>query len=303
MIEIFEQAGTNHLGSEGPTLTPVWKGYPTPTRVPPYAPCILLKSMAYVENDGWKQFDANYGSCGHTVLTFDCGYGAMQITSGMSGGSGFDPNQVVSELPYNVGTGALILIEKWNTRSNYIGDRNPYVVEDWYFAVWAYNGFGWDKNPNNPQYPDNRGVWACGNDPSQSRSNYPYQELVWGCAANPPGEDYWNASALSLPPDEDLDNGPNNPPPTHISRPEPHHGSCRVVFLPLVMRNWTSIFLFDTFNPMNPNWEIYTADPSGDESDYVHVYTADGHDDSYSLFITEQVGLYGFIPCQFWGVR
>jgi hypothetical protein len=71
------------------------------------------------------------------------------------------------------------------------------------------------------------------------------------------------------------------------------NGPCRV-FLPMVMRNWTSIFLFDTFNPMNPNWEIYTSDPGGNASDYVHVYTADGHDDSYSLFITEQVGHYSY---------
>ena len=47
----------------------------------------------------------------------------MQITSGMGGGAGFDPNRVAAEYPYNIGTGARILIEKGNGLSHYMGDN------------------------------------------------------------------------------------------------------------------------------------------------------------------------------------
>lgn len=66
MIQAFDRAGTNRLGNAGPSLPQVEKG-PTPTLVPPYAPCILLKSMASVEayeaDEYWMQFDApDFGS-------------------------------------------------------------------------------------------------------------------------------------------------------------------------------------------------------------------------------------------------
>lgn len=66
----------------------------------------------------------------------------------MGGGAGFDPTRVAAEPAYNIGTGALFLIQKWNGLNVYIGNNNPYVVEDWYYAVWAYNGWGWLNNPN-----------------------------------------------------------------------------------------------------------------------------------------------------------
>lgn len=66
----------------------------------------------------------------------------MQITSGMEGGAGFEPGRVTAEPAYNIGTGALFLIQKWNGLSVHIGNNNPYVAEDWYYAVWAYNGWG-----------------------------------------------------------------------------------------------------------------------------------------------------------------
>lgn len=69
----------------------------------------------------------NKSQHGYTTIFHDpggsCGYGVMQITSGMGGGAGFDPNQVAAEYPYNIGTGARILIEKWNGLSHYISDN------------------------------------------------------------------------------------------------------------------------------------------------------------------------------------
>ena len=237
LVDDFDRAGTNRLGTESPDLPQIWKGYPPAEAelIPPYAPCILLKAIGYTESTGWKQFNADYGQYGDTVISFDCGYGIMQITSGMGGGAGFDPSRVAAEPAYNIGTGALILIQKWNWLDYYIGNNNPRVVEDWYYAVWAYNGWGWVNNPNNLDYPWPRDAWQCGQNSSQRREDWPYQELIWGCAANPPGAESWEAMPLTLPDRADLN---SDPPPTHIDTPQPSHGSCSVVYLPAALKNY-----------------------------------------------------------------
>lgn len=257
MANDFLLAGINRLGEQGPDLPEIWKGYPPEEAelVSPYAPCILLYAIGYTESTGWKQFIADYGQDGYTVISGDCGYGIMQITSGMGGGAGFDPSRVASEPAYNIGTGTRLLIEKWNIVQNYIGNNNPAVVEDWYYAVWAYNegSVGSYNNPNrncptsnpecgyafNPNRPSFNG--------SQPRSWYPYQELIWGYAANPPsynGTTYWQPIPLTLPPRASI----TDPPPTHIDRPLPSHGSCSVVFLPVVENYCENP---DTYEPNN----------------------------------------------------
>lgn len=279
MANSFDRAGTDRLGNQGPDLPEMWKGYPPAqaTRVPAYVPCILLKAMGYEETPewgGWKQFDAGYGQWGYTTIFHDpggsCGYGVMQITSGMGGGAGFDPNRVVAEYPYNIGTGARILIQKWNGLSHYIGDNNPHIVEDWYYAVWAYNGglredgtLTWYNNPNNTtQWPNQqRGIWECGSNPLQFRRDYPYQELIWGCAAHPPGADFWRAIPLTLPPRGDLFTYEGGPPPTHIDRPEPHHGSCSVVYLPIVLKNYPPVAPTPTPTPTPTPSCVEGSDP------------------------------------------
>lgn len=232
LVELFNRAGTDRLGTESPVLPKIYNGYPTAKLVSPYVPCLLLKTIGYTESTGWKQFDAAYGAQGTTVVSADCGYGIMQITSGMSGGAGFDPNRVVAEADYNIATGALSLIQKWNGLSVYIGNNNPHLVEDWYYAVWAYNGWGWINNPNNPKFDPDRPDWECGQNSSQIRDDWPYQEQIWGCAANSPGPQYWTSTPLSLPDKADLNPGI----PTHIDTPLPAHGSCAVIYLPSIGR-------------------------------------------------------------------
>ncbi|MBU4337931.1 MAG: hypothetical protein KJ548_15315, partial [Actinobacteria bacterium] len=240
LVDSFDRAGTNRLGNEGPDLPQIWKGYPPSQAelISPYAPCILLKAIGYTESAGWKQFEADYGQEGWTVISPDCGYGIMQITSGMEGGAGFEPYRVAGEPAYNIGTGARILIQKWNALAHYIGNHSPHVVEDWYYAVWAYNGglledgtLTWYGNPNNPRYRWPREAWLCGQDMNQERKDWPYQELIWGCAANPPAGTYffWDAVPLTLPDRADLN---SDPPPPHIDTPSPSHSSCSVVGLP-----------------------------------------------------------------------
>jgi hypothetical protein len=243
----FERAGMNELGPDGPVLPKVFEGYPTAVPVTPYVPCIILKAVAQTESGGWKQYRAAYDENGETVISFDYGYGIMQITSGMSSCdpiTSFDPSLVARSTKYNIGTGALFLINKWN-KAPYIGTNDPQVAEEWYYAVWMYNGW---SNVNNPSYncPIDNPECSFANNPlrppftaapGQKRSWYPYQELVWGYAANPPvlnGAPAWQAVPLTLP-DRTLI---TLPPPAYIPRPVPFHFSCGVTvsntYLPLV---------------------------------------------------------------------
>ena len=233
LAPVFDRAGLNTLGSAGPAVPMLSYGYPpTQAKMAPYAPCILLKAIGYTESN-WKQFNATSGQTGNTVISYDCGYGIMQITSGMTGGAGFDPNRVAAEPAYNIGTGALILMQKWNAMysysdwQHYIGNANPYVVEDWYYAVWAYNSFSWRNNPNNPIYPQNRPAF----DGTQPRNNYPYQELIWGYSAHPPtdqstGNPYWQPLPITLPDRSQFPQTQTGTLPDHIDTPLPEHVSC-----------------------------------------------------------------------------
>ena len=168
----------------------------------------------------------------------------------MTGNAGFDPSRVVREPTYNIGTGARILTEKWRTLAHSIGENDPLVVEDWYYAVWAYNGFSWYNNPNRNCPPEvttctpsigwnpNRPPFS-GNDLVTPRSWYPYQELIWGWATNPlsyQGSQLYPAVPLTLPPRSTLLTSPGLPPPLHISRPLPAHTGCGVVNLPATYR-------------------------------------------------------------------
>jgi hypothetical protein len=236
MSSSFDKAGLSKLGAAAPALPSIYKGYPTYTKVPGVVPCALLKSVAYVES-GWKQFRAGFDEVGPTLISPDCGFGVMQITTYMHEGDplpSWDPARVAAEPEYNIGTGALFLVNKWNSVPNFVGDNNPLIVEDWYYAVWAYNGFGWVNNPNNPKFPSSRLPFTG----TQLRSQYPYQELVFGYLANPPAYNsvpFWTALPATLPNRTLI----TDPPPKWIARPLPFHISCGLDisnFLPGVLK-------------------------------------------------------------------
>ena len=221
----MERAAQNQLGSDGPAYPTMGKGYPTVTSVPGSVPCIILKSVGYIESASWRQFQAQPGQSGPTVISGDCGYGIMQITSGMDGSDpGFVPQRVAAEYVYNIGTGARALIRKWNASPS-VGDNDPQVAEDWYFAVWAYNGFSYQNNPNNPKFPANRPPYN--GTSSTPNANYPYQERVWGRAANPPSPstDYWDPMPLTLVNRALIPNSGVPASSQHFSRPSPSHGT------------------------------------------------------------------------------
>ncbi|MGW5420389.1 SGNH/GDSL hydrolase family protein [Streptomyces sp. NPDC003943] len=148
----------------------------------------------------------------------DCGYGVTQVTDGMRLPNKGQPvtktvaQQEAVALDYaaNIAAGVNILIEKWNqTRSDglLINDGQPKYIENWFYALWAYNsgyhpqssagttsgkwGVGWTNNPANPLWKENRTPFlenaAGGDDYSQAAhpQDWPYEEKVIGWAARP----------------------------------------------------------------------------------------------------------------------
>lgn len=116
----------------------------------------------------------------------DCGYGAAQVTTGMHSD---DTDQVVNgvtmtytrqkavvlDYATNVAAGLRILQDKWNQTRNaglIANNGDPQYLENWWFAVWAYNtgfypdpgngepwGVGWSNNPASPLYPEDRAMF------------------------------------------------------------------------------------------------------------------------------------------------
>jgi hypothetical protein len=194
------------------------------TTQPGLIPPVLLKSIAYIESSITQAGTTiPFGSIGTALVSFDCGYGVAQVTSGMTLPEGEDgrasPAQalVATHYAYNIARGAAILASKWNDAPENLPiagtntGGNPLVIENWYFAVWAYNGFtGPGANRSNHPMDPIYGSWprkpySCGpstDGKGHNRSAYPYQELVFGCAANPPvidGKSLWKAQEVTLP--------------------------------------------------------------------------------------------------------
>jgi hypothetical protein len=184
-------------GSAGPTVPDLRKGCDPATMVPARFPCELLKAIAMTES-GWKQFcepdrpPDQVGKSSRTIISFDCGYGVGQVTSGMHVGESpsFDRERVAGDPTYNLATGTRILADKWRA-VKCVGDRDPTVIEHWYSATWAYNGLAYSNNPTNPNYDANRGVW----NPAVGGAA-PYQEKVWGYMEH---TSRWDKTPLAYP--------------------------------------------------------------------------------------------------------
>ena len=215
-------ATATSTGTPGtPTATATATPSPSPTPFPPigpgliepYIPPSILKATGWIES-GWAQaaYSVAYGSVGAALISHDCGYGIMQVTTGMQNTTGTPTREQLmsaSHYAYNIARGARILADKWNLSPEYrplVGDRNPRAIEDWYYAVWSYNGFAFQNHPLNPRFPAwPRTSYSCGPSDdgfSHDRSQYPYQELVFGCMAHPPepdGAPLWPEQQVNLP--------------------------------------------------------------------------------------------------------
>src|SRR5258706_15984608 len=167
-----------------------------------------------MQESGWRQFcvpdppAASVGAPERTIVSFDCGYGVGQVTSGMHAGENpsFDRARVAGDATYNLAAGTLILSDKWRA-TNCVGDNQPPIIEDWYVATWAYNGLAYVNNPNNPNYDTSRGVYN-----PKLGGAAPYQEKVLGWIEHPPGNPpYWQALAVAYPNPGDV-GGAGSPP-------------------------------------------------------------------------------------------
>jgi putative cell wall-binding protein len=139
----------------------------------------IVKAIAWQESR-WQQFrtsDDPYGQWkkGDVVIGYDgLGIGIMQIS---------DPNldsetkyKLMTDIKFNIDYGIRILKEKWNysfskdSSGNIlipkINDMNPEVLENWYFAIMAYNGI---SKVNDPTLTNRLSTW-----PPE-----PYQETIY----------------------------------------------------------------------------------------------------------------------------
>lgn len=155
----------------------------------------------------------------------DCGYGVGQITSGMRTGSGmFTPQQqkmIATDFQVNIVAAVRFLQQKWNETKALglkVNDGDPSVIENWYFAIWAYNtgsypqgsgpyGVGWQNNPANSDWKFDRQYFLreSGND-ARHPGDWSYPERVLGFAEHglplPSGTGFTGTGALSLPTSE-----------------------------------------------------------------------------------------------------
>jgi hypothetical protein len=184
----------------------------TQLRVPP----TIVKAIDWIESN-WANASGTvpYGGVGPLIVSGDCGYGIAQITSGMGqlGADAFEPGVpsarqaiIGTDFLFNIAEGVRILAAKWNSAPAsrpIAGNGDPAMLEDWYYAIWSYNGFAFSNHPLNPNLDPLRGggtaapVYHC-NDPSApgyvpvpggvkyGAGSYTYPERVYGCMRYPP---------------------------------------------------------------------------------------------------------------------
>jgi hypothetical protein len=107
-------------------------------------PPVLVMALARVESV-FKHYNVD-----GTVLRGSRGsIGLMQINNRTGY---YDENRLMYDIPYNINAGIDVLISKWEACISdylpYVGDMNPNILENWYFALWGYNGFVASNNPN-----------------------------------------------------------------------------------------------------------------------------------------------------------
>ena len=81
-------------------------------------PAPLLYAIGWIESStNQTAADVPYGEIGPALVSFDCGYGIMQVTSAIVNEGGLPTrfeSLVGTHFAYNIAAGAQILAEKWN---------------------------------------------------------------------------------------------------------------------------------------------------------------------------------------------
>lgn len=134
----------------------------------------------------------------------DCGYGIGQVTDGMRNDDGMrTPAQemmIAVDYQANIAAAIRILEVKWQdgkALNTFVNDGDPSQVENWYFALWAYNSgwrttgaggadrccLGWTNNPANSDWKfDRKYFMRYDLDDARTPQHWPYQEKVLGFA-------------------------------------------------------------------------------------------------------------------------
>ncbi|MDD2481881.1 MAG: SH3 domain-containing protein [Lutispora sp.] len=118
-------------------------------------PYEIIRSIANTESRR-KQF-----VWGEPVISYDGGIGIMQVTPINDSitiqytGETFeqeDIERLKTDVEFNIRTGAKILYDKWLLSFRgvlpKVSDMNPDILENWYFAVMAYNGYAMQNLPS-----------------------------------------------------------------------------------------------------------------------------------------------------------
>jgi hypothetical protein len=226
---------------------------------------------------GWRQFTPS----GRPLVSPDFGYGIMQVTSGMAGAGG-NPRgtiaartqtRIVSNYAFNVAYGAAVLERKWAATPQ-VGTGDPTILEDWYYALWAYNGWGWMNNPNNPRFTRQ-------GSPSTDPANFPYQDRVLYLVAHPPrdrdGNPLWQPVPVALPSRKAIGRNPGPLPETQHPHAQPP-ASLGAVYqpgaLPAAMAGAT---LNATVRITNTGTQPWPASGDAVMSLAYHVFTGQGN--------------------------
>jgi hypothetical protein len=128
-------------------------------------PSVIVMALARVES-----VFRHYDEASRSVRTGSAGsIGLMQINNSRSL---YDDYRLRYDIAYNIEAGIDVLMEKWGASASTskwaylpsVGNMDPNVLENWYFALWGYNGFVASNNPNV--------AYASG-------KNYTFQDLIY----------------------------------------------------------------------------------------------------------------------------
>ncbi len=112
-------------------------------------PSVIVMALARVES-----VFRHYDEASRSVRTGSAGsIGLMQVNNSRSL---YDDYRLRYDIAYNVEAGIDVLMEKWGASASTskwaylpsVGNMDPNVLENWYFALWGYNGFVASNNPN-----------------------------------------------------------------------------------------------------------------------------------------------------------
>jgi len=112
-------------------------------------PPIILKSIAFTES-AMSQFVGGYPL---KASGDEDSWGIMQIN--LKWHPEYDAEKIKYDIRYNIEAGADILFYNWsrsfgnNQVRPKVGTGDQTIIENWYFAIWGYNG--WNKI-NNPKH-------------------------------------------------------------------------------------------------------------------------------------------------------